>query len=216
MKATTPIIAGRYPLLLALFILLAGCASTGMERSNDATTTMQTVENDIRLIVTGLDATGRSLDNLVSPGQPDVKKAFDAFAGNVGKIEKMEKSFSAHADEMQARGKDYFAEWKKEGTAYSNPEIQSLSDQRRTELGAIYGRIAENSVGVKNAFKMYVSDVQEIRTYLSTDLTSKGIDAIADVSRRVVRDGADLKSAIKNVQSAIATAKSEMAQQGMN
>jgi hypothetical protein len=183
-----------------------------MERSDEATTTMQTVENDIQRIVAQLNATGQSLDNLVSPAQTDVKKAFDSFAGNVEKIETMEKSFSAHADEMQARGKDYFAEWKKEGTEYSNPEIQALSDQRRMDLGAVYSQIATNSVGVKTAFITYVSDVQEIHTYLSTDLTSKGLDAIAEVSRKVVRDGADLKNAIKNVQSAIETAKNEMAQ----
>ncbi len=212
MKTTIHDITSRTLLLLTVFLLLAGCASTGMERSVDATTTMQTVENDIQRIVVQLNATGQSLATLVSPGQSDVKKAFDTFTVDVEKIEKMEQSFSAHADEMQARGKDYFAEWKKEGATYSNPEIQALSDQRRNELGAVYGRIASNSVGVKTAFKTYVSDVHEIHTYLSTDLTSKGIDAISEVSRKVVRDGADLKYAIKNVQSAIESVKNEMAQ----
>lgn len=212
MKPSTHYITSRSPLLLALFLLLAGCGSTSMERSDDATTTMQTVENDIQRIAEQLDATGRSLDNLVSRDQTDVKKAFDEFSANVEKIENMEKSFSAHANEMQARGKEYFAEWKKEGTTYSNPEIQALSDQRRDELGTVYARIAENSVGVKKAFQTYVTDVQEVRTYLATDLTSKGIDAIAEVSRKVVRDGKELKHAIKQMQSAIETAKDEMAQ----
>lgn len=212
MKPTLHYITNRSPLFLTVFLLLAGCASTGMERSVDATTTMQTVENDIQQIVVQLNATGQSLANLVSPSQSDVKKAFDTFAVDVEKIEKMEASFSSHADEMQAKGKDYFAEWKKEGAKYDNPEIQALSDQRRDELGTVYGRIASNSIGVKTAFKTYVSDVNEIHTYLSTDLTSKGIDAIAEVSRRVVRDGADLKYAIKNMQSAIEAAKNEMAQ----
>ncbi|MDT8323152.1 MAG: DUF2959 family protein [Bacteroidota bacterium] len=212
MKSTTQRITRHFPLLITLFLLLAGCASTGMERSGDATTTMQTVENDIQRIIVQLNVTGKSLDNLVSAGQTDVKKAFDTFTAEVEKIEQMEQSFSAHVDEMQARGKDYFAEWKKEGETYDNPEIQALSDQRREELGTVYGRIASSSVGVKTAFRTYVSDLNEIRTYLSTDLTSKGIDAIAEVSRKVVRDGADLKYAIKNVQSAIASAKDEMAQ----
>lgn len=211
MKPTTRHITSSAPLILTVFILLAGCGSTGMERSDRATTTMQTVENDIQRIVVQLNATGQSLDNLVSPGQTDVKKAFDTFTDDVEKIESMEKSFSAHVDEMQARGKDYFAEWKKEGEKYDNPEIQALSEQRRADLGAVYDRIAANSVGVKTAFRTYVSDLQEIRTYLSTDLTSKGLDAIAEVSRKVVRDGADLKYAIKNVQTAIETAKDEMA-----
>lgn len=206
----------RAPLLLAvLFLLLTGCASTGMDRSEDASSSMQKVETDIKNIVVQLDATGASLDRLVMRGQTDVKPAFETFSANVAKIKKMESSFSDDADRMQARGKDYFEEWKKEGDTYKNPEIQQRSEQRRMELGMIYGRIAENSIGVKTAFKTYVSDVQEIQKYLSTDLTSKGIEAIAPLSKRVVSDGDNLKYAIGNVQSAIETAKSEMAPEGM-
>lgn len=204
------------PLLLAaFFLLLTGCASTGMDRSEDASSSMQKVETDIKNIVVQLDATGSSLDRLIMPGQTDVKPAFETFSDNVAKIKKMESSFSDDADKMQARGKDYFEEWKKEGDTYKNSEIQRRSEQRRMELGEIYGRIAENSIGVKTAFKTYVSDVAEIQKYLSTDLTSKGIEAIAPLSKRVVTDGDNLKYAIGNVQSAIETAKSEMAPEGM-
>ncbi len=214
MKKIKQHIIALYPPFLSAFILLAGCASTGMERSDDATNTMQTVENDITLIVVQLDVTGRSLDNLVLHGQSDVTKAFGEFAVNVEKIAKLQSSFAAHADEMQARGKDYFAEWKKEGAAYKNPEMQQLSEQRRVELGAIYGRIAGSSIGVNATFKTYVSDVKEINNYLSTDLTPKGIEAVAPISRKVVSDGDELKNAIKNMQLAIETAKVEMSHSG--
>jgi hypothetical protein len=213
MKPAKHSFAAQFPLLLAL-ILLAGCASTGMDRSDKASTTMQTVENDIKLIAAQLDATGTSLDNLVIPGQSDVKKAFDTFTDNVASIEKMESSFAAHADEMQARGKDYFEEWKKEGDAYKNSDIQELSEQRRVELAAIYGRIAGSSIGVKAAFRTYVSDLKEIQTYLSTDLTPKGIETITPISRKVVSDGVNLKFEIQNVQSSIETAKSAMSHSG--
>lgn len=203
-----------YAAFLTTTLVLVGCASTGIERSDDVSTTMQTVENDIKLIAIQLDATGRSLDNLTMPGQTDVKKAFEVYTANVESISKMQGSFASHADEMQSKGKDYFEEWKKEGNDYKNSEIQQLSEQRRTELSAIYGRIAANSIGVKTAFAAYVSDVKDIQTYLSTDLTPKGIEAIASISEKVVSDGADLRDAIKHVQTAIATAKAEMSHQG--
>jgi len=115
---------------------------------------------------------------------------------------------------MKARGKDYFDEWRKEGDKYKNQQIQELSDQRRSDLGEIYGRIAENSVGVREAFTKYVSDSKEIQNYLSNDLTPKGIEAIAALSKRVVGNGENLRNAIKNVQSAIVRAREEMAQSG--
>jgi hypothetical protein len=201
-------------MLIVTVIGLVGCDSTGRQRSREATTTMQTMENDIKSVAVQLDVTGASLDELMRPGQSDVKKAFNLYTDNVSKIEKMEKDFAKHADEMKARGKDYFEEWQKEGDKYKNPQIQELSDQRRIELGEIYGKIAENSIGVRDAFKAYVSDAKEIQNYLSNDLTSKGIEAIAATARKVVDNGENLRLAIKNVQTAIEKARAEMIQSG--
>jgi hypothetical protein len=201
-------------MLIVTVIGLVGCDSTGRQRSREATTTMQTMENDIKSVAVQLDATGASLDELMRPGQSDVKKAFNSYTDNVSKIEKMEEDFAKHADEMKARGKDYFEEWQKEGDKYKNPQIQELSDQRRIELGEIYGKIAENSIGVRDAFKAYVSDAKEIQNYLSNDLTSKGIEAIAATARKVVDNGENLRLAIKNVQTAIEKARAEMIQSG--
>ena len=202
----------------AMFILAvvnaAGCDTTGRERAKEATTSMQTMENEIKSVAMQLDATGVSLEALMRPGQPDVKKAFALYTENVSRMEDWEKSFAKHADEMKARGKDYFEEWQKEGNTYKNPRIQELSDQRRLELGEIYGRIAETSIGVRDAFKTYVSNAKEAQNYLSNDLTPNGIEAFARIGRKVVQDGDNLKYAIRNVQNAIATARTEMTQGG--
>jgi hypothetical protein len=67
---------------------------------------------------------------------------------------------------------------------------------------------------VKDAFIAYVSDAKEIQTYLSNDLTPKGIEAIAAISGKVVSNGENLRNAIKNVQTAIENARAEMSQSG--
>jgi predicted nucleic acid-binding Zn-ribbon protein len=175
---------------------------------------MQTMDKDIQSVATQLDATNASLDALMMPNQADVKKAFNSFSDNASKMESMQKDYAKNAADMKAQGKDYFAEWQKTGSTYKNPQIQQLSEQRRAELGDIYGQIAENSIGVNDAFTSYVSDVKEIQMYLSNDLTPKGIEAIAPTSRKVVDDGDSLKDAIKNVQTAIQKARESMSQTG--
>lgn len=170
------------------------------------------MESDIKLVLVQLDATGASLDELTKPDNSDVQKAFYLYKDNVLKIGNMEKDFAKHTDEMNARGKDYFKEWEKEGDNYKNPRIQELSDERRMELSGIYGDIATNSIGVKDNFKAYVSDLKEIQTYLSNDLTPKGIESIASISGKVVQDGDNLKSAIQDIQAAIKNASLEMSQ----
>jgi hypothetical protein len=215
MKSSIYPIACFFSALVAIVVGVAGCSSTGIQRSEKATTTMQTMDNDIKGIVVQLDATGASLDELMRPGQSDVKKAFASCTDNISKIETMEKRFAIHADEMKDRGKDYFDEWQKEGNKYNNQQIRELSEKRRVELGEVYGKIAENSIAVKGPFKAYVSDVKDIQSYLSNDLTSKGVEAIAPISRKAVEDGEQLKLAIKNLQLSIERARAEMSQAGI-
>ena len=214
MKITKQTVAFLFATLAVAAINISGCATTGIQRSEQASTTMQAVSSDIRLILVQLDATGASLDELTRPGQSEVKKAFDLYSNNVSILTEMENDFSKHADQMKARGKDYFDEWQREGQQYKNPEIQALSEQRRIELAEIYDKIALNSVGVKEAFRAYVSDATEIQRYLSNDLTSKGIDAIAPIGKRLSRDEDHLKYAIRDLEVAIERARAEMAQRG--
>lgn len=202
-------------LFLAMTVTITSCSSTGMQRSENLQSSLETVDNDIEIIAKQLDAIGSSLDELTRPGQSEVKKAFDQYSKNVSKIEDMEKNFSKHADQMTSTGKTYFDDWDKNKNNYDNPEIQRSSDERRAALGSTYDKIGENSKGVKEAFRVYVSDVTEIEKYLSNDLTSRGITSIASLSDKTVRNGTQLKNELKNLQSAIENARAEMMQGGI-
>ncbi|MFU8813517.1 MAG: hypothetical protein ACNA78_11175 [Balneolaceae bacterium] len=205
-------------LLTVLFlvpILTAACSSTGMQRSEDVQSSMQAVDNDIKEIVVQLDVIGASLDELIKSGQTDVKRAFDLYSYNVSEIKNMETDFAKHAGQMEESGKTYFAEWDKSGQKYDNPDIQKKSNERRAALGLIYDKIAQNNIGVKEAFRAYVSDVNEIETFLSNDLTRLGIDSISPVANKAVNNGRLLRNELSDLQTAIEDARSEMRQLGI-
>lgn len=214
MKIKTKPAALFTTLLFGAITFMGGCATTGMERSASTSTSMKTVERDIREAAAQVDATGVSLNELINPGQGNAKKAFAKYSDNVAKMEQIGKRLLKHTDEMSARGKDYFEEWDKQKNTYTNPQIRELSEQRRADLGEIYAQIPAASVGVKGAFNAYLSDIQEIQKYLSNDLTPKGIEAIAPVAQKAVSDGERLKTAVEPVLSAIARVRAELAPGG--
>lgn len=208
------ITSGNTFLLFCLVTVFAvtACSTTGMQRSEDVQSTMETVDNDISSIIVQLDAIEASLDELTKPGQADLKKAFDLFSDNASKIKEMEEDFANHADQMEASGEAYFEEWDKDIEQYDNPEIQERSEERRAALAETYDKIAQNNVGVKEAFQTYVSDINEIEEFLSNDLTSEGIDSITSIADEVLYNGSRLKSELQNLQSAIEEARIEMRQ----
>lgn len=202
-------------LILWGIILTAGCAAKstgkGMQQSAKTSTTMESVEGDYKQVVLQLDLTKASLEDLVRPEQSDVKKAFEKYSDNVDKMDKLWKRLSEHSDNMRVQGKDYFEEWRKQGDTYTNPDIQALSEQRRSDLSAIFVEISDAGIGVNGAFKAYMSDITEIRTYLSTDLTPKGVESITPTAQKANTDGDNLKLAVEPVLVAIGKARGEIA-----
>jgi hypothetical protein len=200
-------------LLLGTITCLSGCATTGTERATKTTTSMQSVEADYKQASVQIDATRASLEELVKPNQPDMKKAYDVYTDNVQKMEHLGKQLDMHTEQMRARGSQYFAEWE---SSYTNPEIRELSERRRIEMREGYAKIAEASVGVKGALKSYLTDIREIQKFVSNDLTSQGIESIKPITETAVKDGENLKEAIKPVLTAIDQVKADMTQGGMN
>lgn len=207
------ITSGSKPFLLlslAMFFAISACSTTGIERSEEVQSKMEAVDNNIEEIVDQIDAINYSLDELTDRDQEDLKRSFDRFSENASMIKEMERDFEKYADEMEASGKAYFEEWDEQSQEYDNPEIQARSEERREELGRTYDKIAQNNVGVKEAFQTYVSDVNEIEEFLSNDLTRDGIDSISTTSDKVVNNGAHLKRELQNLQAAIEEARNEM------
>jgi len=200
----------------AAILLQAGCATTGNQRSANTRTSMKAVEQDYIQSVAQVDSTRESLETLINTNQSEAKKAFEEYSNNVKKMDNLGKKLFEHADKMGTQQKDYFEEWQKQGNTYTNPQIQALSEQRRADLSKDFARVAEASVGVKGAFKGYMSDIGQIRTFLSTDLTQKGIESITPIVKQAVSDGENLKEAIKPVLSALGDARKELSQDGKN
>lgn len=185
-----------------------------MQRSERATTTMDTVNSDIRLSLDHMSAVESSLSALTRRGQSDVEAAFKVYSNNVEKLEKHGTQWMENADDMNKRGRQYFAEWAKQDGDYANPRIQSVSEQRRADLGMVYDEIIVASLGVNDAMLAYMSDHQQMQSFLSNDLTTKGIEAISPLVPQIREDGRDLTVALKRVRSAIDGANAEMVHAG--
>jgi hypothetical protein len=175
---------------------------------------MKAVEQDYIDALAQVDVTDGSLQSLIDQGQPDEQKAYDKYSPNVSRMEDLGHRLFERADRMNAEQKNYFEEWRMQGNSYTDERIQALSEQRRADLSESFAQISQASVGVKGSLKAYISDIRQIKTYLSTDLTPKGVDAITPTIQQAITDGAQLKEAVKPVLLAIGNAREELAQGG--
>ncbi|MFZ3115653.1 MAG: DUF2959 family protein [Syntrophales bacterium] len=197
-------------LLLGTAAFLGGCATTGMVRSVKTSNSIQKVDSDVRKIILQSDVTATSLDSLVKAGQPDLKKSFDTYSDNLAELDSQGKQVLKHVEEMKAQKTEYFAEWEKQGDVYINPRIRELSEERRNKLAEIYAQVHTAGAGIKNAYLAYLTDLKEIQTYLSNDLTPKGVEAIAPVANKTSQDLDVLRTSLKPLISALDGIKAEL------
>ena len=210
-------------LLLFSVLLIASCAEKkappvqatappAQTSAEKATTSIETVEGDIKAMTSRISATNASLNEvIVLKGKPDAKPAFDAYSKNVSGMDKAAAVFIKDSDQMTARGTDYFREWAKSGDTYANPQIQQLSEARRSELMDTFSQIAGPSSGVKARVNSYLSQIKEIKNYLSKDLSAAGIDAIIPVAQKAINDGQQI---IVDAQPMLSAAEQARAQIG--
>jgi len=196
--------------LLATASFLGGCATTGMQRSVKASNSIEEVDTEMRKMIVQVDATAASLDAVVSPGQPELKKSFNSYSDNLADLEKTGEKVVKRSKEMTENSKEYFSEWAKEGDNYTNPQLRELSEERRNKLAEIYARVPAASAGVKETYLVYLTDLKEIEKYLSNDLTPEGVKSITPIAQKSVQNLDNLKASLRPVIYALDEIKAEL------
>jgi len=197
-------------LLLSTSSFLGGCATTGMDRSVKTSNSIRDVDSEIRKIIAQIDVTAKSLDSLVSAENPDLKKSFNIYSDNLDKLDHDGMRVMKRMDEMKSHSKEYFAEWDKQGVAYTNSELSALSEERRSKLAEIYARVPAAGAGVKSSYLAYMTNLKELKLYLSNDLTPKGVETINPVAKRAVQDMEALKTSLQPVITALDEIRAEL------
>jgi hypothetical protein len=197
-------------LMVGAAAFLGGCATTGMDRSVKTSNSIQEVDNEIAKMDVQLDKTAASLDLILRPDQPELKKLFEDYSDNLVKLENEGNRVLKRMEEMDSQSIEYFAEWEKQGNAYSNPRIRELSEERRLKLAETYARVPAASAGVEVTYLTYLSDLKEIQTYLSNDLTPQGIETITPVVDKTDQDLKALKESMQPVLAALNEIKAEL------
>jgi|SRR6185369_6586387 len=210
MKFRTHSLAVFATLLLSTAPFLGGCATTGMDRSVKTSNSIRDVDGEIKKMIVQIDVTAKSLDSLAGEGNTDLKKSFNTYSKNLDKLDGEGKRVLKRLDEMKEHSKEYFAEWDKQGAAYKNPELSALSEERRSKLAEIYARVPASGAGVKSSYLSYLSNLKEIKLYLSNDLTPKGVETVNPIAKRAVQDMETLKTSLQPVIAALDEIKAEL------
>jgi hypothetical protein len=177
MKTFNPLVA-----LIAMGTLLAGCNTTGYEKASSTSLTLSQAAQSIDNARAPIDAVLASLSELVNFPAPDVTKQFQKYDAAVSKLEAQATEVRGYATTLQEQGTAYLQKWDEELAKIKNDDIQTRSQERKAATTARFEQVRTSYLHASAQFAPFMSDLKDIRTALSTDLTLGGIASVKGLS----------------------------------
>lgn len=184
-------------LAMAASLLMTGCGTTSGYKQADRTGEgIAQFRDEITKGKTAVDATMRSLGDIAATANTDPRKAFEQYSKDVANLESTAAKIRKRGQDMKEQGQAYFKQWEQQMASVQNPEIRRLSEQRKAKLQETFDAIKQFTEPLKVQFDPWMSDLKDLQTYLSNDLTVAGVDAAKSLFKKTQGEGLEVQKLI--------------------
>ncbi len=185
--------------LLGQFPTATQAAAAGYKQADKTGASIAEFRDEIVNVKKAIDVTMASLSQVVTEAAIDPRAAFQEFERSIPQVYSAATKAKKRAEEMKARGQDYFTQWEKELAAVNNPEIRKLAAEPKAKLQEVFGKLKSVMEPVRNQFIPWLADLKDLQAYLSNDLTISGIDAAKELIAKTMVEGQRLQLSMENV-----------------
>ena len=161
--------------------------------------TSQTAKS-VEKYVAQLDKTERALSEVIQAHDKDLKRRYQSFADQVGRLEEAQRVVTADINAMKARGAAYAASWDKANAQIDDPELKQASIDRRTSVMKSYDEVSLRLSGIEPRLQPFMGNLRDLRTFLGADLTPVHVQSASVAVQKSQADAMSLKQAIAPVQ----------------
>lgn len=176
-------------------LAVAGCATRGYDRTTRIADNMAKQTAGMQAAKPQVDAMLASLDSLVR-AEGDMKPAFKKFSDTLDETEKAAARARKGAESIREQEAEYMAAWEQEAAAITNPEVKAATQARQAEVKRTLGELSAAGKKAGDAYQPFISDMKDIRTYLSNDLTQGGVKRLEPTLQKARQGGAGLQKAL--------------------
>ena len=183
-------------LTLAVAVGFSGCASSGYQQADKTGEGIADFREAIVEAKQSVDGAMASLSKTSETAATDPRKAFEAYSKSVDKVEDARAKAKSRADDVKAQGAAYFKQWEKQLAEIANPDIRKMAEDRKAKLNETFAKVAPLLEQAKSDFDPFLSDLKDLRTFLSNDLTVTGVDAAKGIIKKTRATGTKVQSSL--------------------
>ncbi len=184
-------------LSLAAAALCTGCGTTsGYQQADKTGQGIATFRQEITNGKKAIDSTMKALSDIAASANTDPRKAFEQYSKAVANLESSAAKIRNRGQDMKEQGQAYFKAWEQQLAQVSNPEIRALAEQRKAKLQQTFEEVRKFTEPLKGQFEAWMSDLKDLRNYLSNDLTIGGVDAAKSLFSKTTNEGLEVQKSM--------------------
>ena len=176
-------------------LAVAGCATRGYDKTTRIADNMAKQTEGMQAAKPQVDAMLASLDSLVR-AEGNMKPAFKKFSDTLDETEKAAARARKGAESIREQEAEYMAAWQQEAATITNPDVKAATQARQEEVKRTLGELSAAGRKAGDAYQPFISEMKDIRTYLSNDLTQGGVKRLEPTIQKARQGGAGLQKAL--------------------
>ncbi len=179
-------------LSLTATALLTGCSTTGYQQADKTGAGIAEFRQDINEAKTAVDETVQ----VAVTANTDPRPAFKEYVRSLSNLESSSAKTKKQAETVKSQGQAYFANWEKQLAELKNPDIKKLAEQQKAKLQTTFDSIKKVAAPLKNQFDPWLSDLNDLKNYLSNDLSISGVDAAKSLISKMQNEGLEVQKSM--------------------
>ena len=125
-----------------------------------------------------LQSTLGVLNGLTAQKKGDLRPAYNAFCAELPKTEAAAGVTRTRIQWMAGDGRQYFKNWQKTIDSIANESLRKKAQKRMDAVKKSYDKVEASLVQAGEKFAPFLSDLNDIKKFLATDVTAGGVKAI--------------------------------------
>ena len=208
----------KVSVITVVALLIGTCAPSfaaqAYKKAEKSTESMRKTREEIEKAKVQKDKTMAALEQLVGQSGGDLRKPYKKFADELKKLDKSSEKVRKIATDMRAKNQDYFKAWEQELSKIQNPDLQKKAGQRRSEAVKKFEEVSPKMQEARDLFVSFMANLQDINSYLGTDLSPGGIATISDMVKETQDQSKAVDDGIAKIMQALEEFAAEFSSQG--
>lgn len=192
--------------------MFVACATSAPDRAARAASSLDVMQQNSARARAQIDTVLVSLDTLLNAPADRLRETYDRYDKDVKKMNQYADAIRENDTDLRKNGNTYLAQWQRDSSKVSDPELRALAEQRRDQVARSSQSMRSTLTSAAGSFEAFLRDINDIHKVIGNDLTPAGQANIRQttVVQTAQSEGARVKIAIHDAEQAIDSLRSQI------